>query len=118
MKRRRLLGLGLGATGVALWPELQGIAQQAQDFIEGPPMPDIAPVQVSPHVWVIHAADGFPTPENKGMMSNVTFVTTSAVGQETRIEPAPQSSVALPASAPTSFLMTSWFMPRLAWCSQ
>ncbi len=78
MKRRRLLGLGLGATGVALWPELQGIAQQAQDFIEGPPMPDIAPVQVSPHVWVIHAADGFPTPENKGMMSNVTFVTTSA----------------------------------------
>ncbi len=78
MKRRRLLGLGLGAAGVALWPELQVIAQQAQDFIEGPPMPDIAPVQVSARVWVIHAADGFPTPENKGMMSNVTFVTTSA----------------------------------------
>jgi glyoxylase-like metal-dependent hydrolase (beta-lactamase superfamily II) len=54
------------------------MARQAQDFIQGPPMPDIAPVQVSPHVWVIHAADGFPTPENKGMMSNVTFVATSA----------------------------------------
>ena len=78
MKRRRLLTLGWAAGGVALWPELQGFAQQAQDFIEGPPMPDIAPVQLSPHVWVIPAADGFPTPENKGMMSNVTFVTTSA----------------------------------------
>ncbi|MDI9332060.1 MAG: MBL fold metallo-hydrolase [Alphaproteobacteria bacterium] len=77
MKRRRLLGLGLGATGVALWPEMQGLARQAQDFLVGPPMPDIAPVQVSSRVWVIHAADGFPTPENKGMMSNVTFVTTS-----------------------------------------
>jgi glyoxylase-like metal-dependent hydrolase (beta-lactamase superfamily II) len=77
MKRRRLLALGAGATGVVLWPGLQGIAQQAQDFIQGPPMPDIAPVQLSQHVWVIQAADGFPTPENKGMMSNVTFVTTS-----------------------------------------
>ena len=77
MNRRHLLGL-LAASGVTLWPELQGIAQQAQDFIEGPPMPDIAPVQLSAHVWVIPAADGFPTPENKGMMSNVTFVNTSA----------------------------------------
>ena len=78
MKRRRLLSWGLGAAGVTLWPEWQVIAQQAQDFLEGPPMTDIAPVQVSPHVWVIHATDGFPTPENKGMMSNVTFVTASA----------------------------------------
>jgi glyoxylase-like metal-dependent hydrolase (beta-lactamase superfamily II) len=78
VKRRRLLGWGLGAAGVTLWPEWQVIAQQAQDFLEGPPMTDIAPVQVSPHVWVIHATDGFPTPENKGMMSNVTFVTASA----------------------------------------
>lgn len=77
MNRRHLLGW-LAASGVTLWPELQGIAQQAQDFIEGPPMPDIAPVQLSAHVWVIPAADGFPTPENKGMMSNVTFVNTSA----------------------------------------
>ena len=76
MNRRHLLGW-LAASGVTLWPELQGIAQQAQDFIEGPPMPDIAPVQLSAHVWVIPAADGFPTPENKGMMSNVTFVNTS-----------------------------------------
>jgi glyoxylase-like metal-dependent hydrolase (beta-lactamase superfamily II) len=78
MKRRRWLTWGLGTAGVALWPELQLLAQQGQDFIQGPPMPDIPPVQVSPRVWVIYAADGFPTPENKGMMSNVTFVTTSA----------------------------------------
>ncbi len=78
MKRRRWLTWGVGTAGVALWPELQLLAQQGQDFVQGPPMPDIAPVQVSPRVWVIYAADGFPTPENKGMMSNVTFVTTSA----------------------------------------
>ena len=78
MNRRRWLGWGLTATGVALWPDLQLVAQQAQDFVVGPPMPDIPPVQVSKRTWVIYAADGFPTPENKGMMSNVTFVTTSA----------------------------------------
>ncbi len=43
----------------------------------GPPMTDIAPRQISPHVWIVFAPDGFPTPENKGMMSNVTFVVTS-----------------------------------------
>ena len=77
--RRRLLGataLGLAASG--LWPEMQSFAQQAQDFIMGPPMVDIAPKQISKHVWIIYAPDSFPTPENRGMMSNVTFVVTSA----------------------------------------
>lgn len=77
--RRRLLGataLGLGAS--SLWPEVQSFAQQAQDFVMGPPMADIAPQQISRHVWIIFAPDGFPTPENRGMMSNVTFVVTSA----------------------------------------
>ena len=41
-------------------------------------MVDIEPRQVSQHVWIIFAPDGFPTPENRGMMSNVTFVVTSA----------------------------------------
>jgi glyoxylase-like metal-dependent hydrolase (beta-lactamase superfamily II) len=35
-------------------------------------------VQLSPHVWMVYAPDGFPTPENRGMMSNVIFVVTSA----------------------------------------
>ncbi|MEN9889053.1 MAG: hypothetical protein RL559_1090 [Pseudomonadota bacterium] len=77
--RRRLIGasaLGLAAT--SLWPEMQGFAQQAHDFIVGPPMVDIAPQQISKRVWIIYAPDGFPTPENRGMMSNVTFVVTSA----------------------------------------
>jgi glyoxylase-like metal-dependent hydrolase (beta-lactamase superfamily II) len=80
LTRRRWLGIaattGLGLTG--LNPEVQVMAQQAGQFVMGPPMPDIAPVQVSARVWMVPAADGFPTPANQGMMSNVTFVVTSA----------------------------------------
>ena len=77
--RRRLLGAtALGLATSSLWPEMQSFAQQAQDFIIGPPMMDIAPQQISKRVWIIYAPDGFPTPENRGMMSNVTFVVTSA----------------------------------------
>jgi len=80
LTRRALLGAGLalGATGLALWPEAKTLADQVGDFIEGGPVPDIAPQQLSKHVWTIFATDGFPTPENHGMMSNVTFVVTSA----------------------------------------
>ena len=78
--RRVLLGAGLvaGTAGLIAWPEAKLLAQQLGDFIEGAPMPDIAPMQLSKHVWTIFAADGFPTPENRGMMSNVNFVVTSA----------------------------------------
>ena len=78
--RRRFLGaaaLGVG-TAAAFWPEVQLFAQQAHDFVVGPPVADIAPRQISKRVWIIFAPDGFPTPENRGMMSNVTFVVTSA----------------------------------------
>lgn len=78
MKRRHFLAGTTAIGAAALWPEMQGFAQQAQDFIMGPPMYDIAPRQISKHVWIIFAPDGFPTPENRGMMSNVTFVVTSA----------------------------------------
>ncbi|WP_334134287.1 MBL fold metallo-hydrolase [Tepidimonas sp.] len=82
MNRRRWLhwGLGVGVAGVTLasLPEVRLLAQQVQDFIEGPPVPDIRPEQVAPHVWVIYAKDGFPTPENRGVMANVMFVVTSA----------------------------------------
>ena len=78
MKRRHFLA-GTATVGAAtLWPEARLLAQQAHDFIVGPPMYDIAPQQISKHVWIIFAPDGFPTPENRGMMSNVTFVVTSA----------------------------------------
>jgi glyoxylase-like metal-dependent hydrolase (beta-lactamase superfamily II) len=76
--RRLFLGATAGlATTAALWPEARLLAEQAHDFVVGPPMPDIAPRQISKRVWIVFAPDGFPTPENKGMMSNVTFVVTS-----------------------------------------
>jgi len=78
--RRRWLGAVAsgGLLMAGLHPDIQVMAQQVGQFVMGPPMPDIAPVQVSPRVWVVPAADGFPTPANQGMMSNVTFVVTSA----------------------------------------
>jgi glyoxylase-like metal-dependent hydrolase (beta-lactamase superfamily II) len=73
-----MLAASAVCAGVALWPEARLLAQQAQDFIEGPPVGDIPAKQLSAHVWMIFSPDGFPTPENRGMMSNVIFVMTSA----------------------------------------
>ncbi len=78
MTRRRFLTLGAATAGVALLPEVSLLAQQARDFIEGPPVADIAPNRLSQRVWHILSPDGFPTPENRGMMSNVGFAVTSA----------------------------------------
>lgn len=78
MKRRHLLLASVAVGGVAMWPEARLLAQQAQDFIEGPPVADIPAKQLSRHVWMIYSPDGFPTPENRGMMANVIFVVTSA----------------------------------------
>lgn len=76
--RRRFIGLGIGfAAGIGLstgYPQIAAFAGELQDFIKGPPVPDIAPRQLSEHVWMIYSKDGFPTPENQGMMSNITFV--------------------------------------------
>ncbi|HRP64575.1 MAG TPA: MBL fold metallo-hydrolase [Thauera sp.] len=78
--RRHFLKAGLGlATAAGLagnWPQLSAFAADMDDFIRGPAVPDIAPQQLSPHVWMIYSRDGFPTPENKGMMSNITFAVT------------------------------------------
>jgi len=77
MRRRNLLLCSAALGSAALWPDARLLAQQAHDFIEGPPVADIAPRQLSAHVWMIFSPDGFPTPENRGMMSNVIFVLTS-----------------------------------------
>jgi len=80
LSRRGFLKLGLGTgvivTGAANWPQLSAFAGDLEDFIVGPPVPDIAPQQLSEHVWMIYAEDGFPTPENKGMMANIVFAVT------------------------------------------
>jgi len=78
MKRRQLLWASAAIGGAALWPEARLLAQQAQDFIEGPPVADIPAQKLSPHVWMISSPAGFPTPENRGMMANVIFVVTTA----------------------------------------
>jgi glyoxylase-like metal-dependent hydrolase (beta-lactamase superfamily II) len=78
MKRRQLLWASAAIGGAVMWPEARLLAQQAQDFIEGPPVADIPPQKLSPHVWMIYSPDGFPTPENRGMMANVIFVVTTA----------------------------------------
>lgn len=70
-------GSGLTMAGLAAMPEVRVFAQQLQDFIEGPPVPDIAPQQLARHVWMIYSKDGFPTQENLGMMANIVFVVTS-----------------------------------------
>ncbi|PTD96606.1 MBL fold metallo-hydrolase [Pseudothauera lacus] len=80
LDRRRFLQFGVAAAGAsataALWPAVSAFADDLDDFIKGPPVPDIAPRQLSEHVWMIYAEDGFPTPENQGMMCNVTFAIT------------------------------------------
>jgi glyoxylase-like metal-dependent hydrolase (beta-lactamase superfamily II) len=78
MKRRQLFWASAAIGGAALWPEARLLAQQAQDFVEGPPVADIPAQKLSPHVWMIYSPDGFPTPENRGMMANVIFVVTTA----------------------------------------
>ncbi len=77
MKRRHLLLASAAVGGVALLPEARLFAQQAQSFIEGPAVADIPAQQLSKHVWMIYSPDGFPTPQNRGMMANIIFVVTS-----------------------------------------
>ena len=77
--RRRWLGAAaLGGVGLAATPEVRLFAQQVQEFIAGPPVPDVKPVQLSAHVWMVYAKDGFPTAENQGLMASIIFVVTSA----------------------------------------
>lgn len=69
-------GSALAVAGMAAVPEVRLFAQQAQGFITGPRVPDVAPQQVSQRVWLIHARDGFPTAANQGLMANIVFVVT------------------------------------------
>jgi len=69
-------GLGLGATSLSLIPEVRLFAQAVDDFLRGPPVKDIPARQISKRVWLIYSPDSFPTPENRGMMGNITFVIT------------------------------------------
>ena len=66
----------LGAAEFAPWQAMSAFAGEVDDFVRGPAIKDYPLRQISPHVAIIFTPDGFPTPENQGMMSNVTFVDT------------------------------------------
>lgn len=79
MNRRQFLSASVGGAALAAGlSDLPALALEVRDFISGPPVPDRAPVQLSPRVWMIQAPDGFPTPENRGLMANIVF----AIGPE------------------------------------
>ena len=80
MSRRRFLQIGVGSLAtagvIATAPQITAFASDLNDFLKGPPVDDIPPVQLSENVWMIHAEEVFPTPQNRGMMCNITFVVT------------------------------------------
>ncbi len=53
---------------------LADVAAEIDQFVKGPPVKPQPVKRISAHVFMIQAPDGFPTPENQGLMSNVTFV--------------------------------------------
>lgn len=60
------------ASGIA---DLIALLHEAHAAERGPPVPP-RPIQaISAHVSMIKAPDGFPTPENQGLMANIIFVT-------------------------------------------
>lgn len=62
----RIGAVGAAGVGLALVPVVHTCAGEVVDFLEGPPVADIAPRQLSKHVWMIYAKDAFPTADNQG----------------------------------------------------
>jgi glyoxylase-like metal-dependent hydrolase (beta-lactamase superfamily II) len=82
MNRRRFLysTAALSALTVAEftpWAQVAALAREVDDFVRGPAIKDHPLQQLSKHVWMIYSPDGFPTPENQGMMCNLTFIDTA-----------------------------------------
>ncbi len=73
--RRRFLR-SLGA--LAVWPAVYSLPVFAAqtEALAGSMVPTIEPVRLSEGVYCIVSPWGFPSPENLGMMSNVTFLDT------------------------------------------
>jgi len=74
LSRRQILwrtgALASVAVAASQW---QALAQTA-NFVIGPAVKPTPLQQISRHVWMIEAADGFPTPDNQGLMANITFI--------------------------------------------
>lgn len=82
MERRHFLRAAtafsaLTAVEFTPWQTVSALAREVEDFVRGPVVKDHPLRQISKHVWIIFSPDGFPTPENQGMMCNITFVDTT-----------------------------------------
>lgn len=74
---RSLAAAGVvGAAEFAPWHAVSAFANDLDNFVRGPAVKDHPLRQLSKHVWMIFSPDGFPTPENQGMMCNLTFIDT------------------------------------------
>ncbi|WP_407275498.1 MBL fold metallo-hydrolase [Halothiobacillus sp. DCM-1] len=73
-RRQFLRQLGV----LAVWPAVDALPVHASaaETHGGVTVPAIVPVTLAPGVYCIVSPWGFPSPENLGMMSNVTFLTT------------------------------------------
>lgn len=76
LKTAAFAGLSTAA-GLAPWNSINAFAKELEDFVRGPAVKDHPLRQISKHVWMIYAPDGFPTPENRGMMCNISAINTS-----------------------------------------
>ncbi|WP_290682021.1 hypothetical protein [Halothiobacillus sp. 15-55-196] len=78
MPRRRFLQSVGFVAGATMLPAAFSARVFAEEnlVIAGPKVPDIKPTRLAEHVFCIVSPWGFPSAENQGMMSNVTFVNT------------------------------------------
>lgn len=67
----------LSVAEFAPWQAMAAFAEEMDHFVRGPAVKDHPLRQLSKHVWMIFSPDGFPTPENQGMMCNLTFIDTA-----------------------------------------
>lgn len=76
--RRQLvkMSLAVGATAFAGSSVLNPLYAADDMVVKGPNVPDVAPVKISNHCYVIIAKDPEPTPENQGLFSNMGFIVT------------------------------------------
>jgi len=78
--RRDLLKRLLGISALSLMtPELlqqAAMADTAGKAVMGPVVPDVKPTKLAENVYLIHAKDKFPTPQNKGFFTSIMFIVT------------------------------------------
>jgi len=72
--RRDVLAGAAAAAPVARFDLCLPALAADDEVVAGPPVKDQPIQKLGAHVYMVEAPDGFPTPENQGLMSNVIFV--------------------------------------------